>query len=605
MTRSLGTDVSAGLRSTTVTVRRPDLGPPALVSPLDGDFTNDNTPLFVWDAVTGDDLDTYLLQVTSGDTDSGPYVINKVIPRTTTSDEPTAPLADDTYQWRVIARDIFLNTASSVTLTFTIDTVPPSVGPEPVSPEDGALFNTRTVDFEWKPSVGADIFNYRLQITSGDIDAGAFDVDKEILHPTTGDQITLPGNGTYEWRVGSKDLAGNETGTADLDVRTFTVDTILTVTKTGDTNDGVCDADCSLREAIVVATSGDNIVVPAGTYTLTRGSELTINTSLTLTGNGANVTIIQAATSSADATHRVFFITGDNSTVTISSVTIRHGKAIEIGGILNASTLTLTNSTVIGNTADVAGGIGNFSGSNLTLTNSTVRNNSAGIGGGIVNAGTMTLTNSTVSGNSAATQGGGILDIGFGTLTLTNSTVSNNTASSGGGIFLWLFGKVELTNTLVAGNIASASPDCGGLSSLTSLGHNLIGTSDGCSFTPATGDLVNVDPKLGPLQDNGGPTMTHALLFGSPAIDAGGDASCPATDQRGVSRPQGIACDIGAFEFVPGDGNGDFVVDVADLRFIIENWGLPTDARADLNGDGLVDIWDLVLVGINAGRGGS
>ena len=82
------------------------------------------------------------------------------------------------------------------------------------------------------------------------------------------------------------------------------------------------------------------------------------------------------------------------------------------------------------------------------------------------------------------------------------------------------------------------------------------GDTIGCSFTPATGDLVNVDPMLGLLQDNGGPTLTHAILADSPAIDSGnpavpgiGGAACPQTDQRGVLRPQGAACDIGAFEF--------------------------------------------------------
>ena len=107
-------------------------------------------------------------------------------------------------------------------------------------------------------------------------------------------------------------------------------------------------------------------------------------------------------------------------------------------------------------------------------------------------------------------------------------------------------GTADWSNTIIAGNTAPTGPDCNRFA--TSLGHNLIGTSDGCGFTPAAGDLVNANPLLGPLQDNGGPTKTHALLEGSPAIDAGDNASCPATDQRGVARLQRAACDIGSYE---------------------------------------------------------
>ena len=89
-------------------------------------------------------------------------------------------------------------------------------------------------------------------------------------------------------------------------------------------------------------------------------------------------------------------------------------------------------------------------------------------------------------------------------------------------------------------------PDCVG--PITSMGHNLIGNTSGCNLTPGTGDLVNVDPLVGPLQNNGGATFTHALMLSSPAIDAGGDSDAPATDQRGVERPQGLSTDIGAFE---------------------------------------------------------
>ena len=261
-----------------------------------------------------------------------------------------------------------------------------------------------------------------------------------------------------------------------------------------------------------------------GTYTLTIGAELIVNKSLTLTGAGSGDTIIQAATSSADATSRVLNITASGDNVAIFGVTIRNGKATYGGGVLNNGMLTLTSATLTDNSAVVAGG-------------------------GIWNIfGTLTLTNSTVSGNSADFGGGGIYNE-EGTLALANSTVSDNSATTGGGILN--AGTADLTNTIIAGNTAANGPDCSGVP--TSLGHNLIGTSDGCNFTLATGDLININPMLGPLQDNGGPTFTHALLSGSPAIDAGDDSVLGpphnlTTDQRGFPRLQGAHVDIGAYE---------------------------------------------------------
>jgi hypothetical protein len=182
----------------------------------------------------------------------------------------------------------------------------------------------------------------------------------------------------------------------------------------------------------------------------------------------------------------------------------------------------------------------------------------AGFGaGGIGNGGTLTLTNSTVSGNNATQSGGGIVN--FGTLILTNGTVAYNSAGRwAGGISNGAGGSTDLTNTIIGGNTATSSPDCGhpfGIP-ITSLGFNLISDGSGCDLTVVSGDQVGttatpIDPLLSPLQDNGGLTQTHALLAGSPAIDAAsGDCPPPATDQRGVARPQGAKCDIGAFELI-------------------------------------------------------
>jgi CSLREA domain-containing protein len=234
------------------------------------------------------------------------------------------------------------------------------------------------------------------------------------------------------------------------------------------------------------------------------------------------------------------------------------------GGIAASAGLSLTDVAVTGNTASTGGG-GISASADLTLTNVTVNGNSAGSGGGGITASALlTLTNVTISGNTADTGGGGITAGAGGTL--NNVTITANTADDdgngtgdGGGISLGV--AVSLANTLVARNADDSpgvqAPDCAG--PVTSQGYNLIGIGDPpCVFTASTGDLVGtaaspIDPLLGPLADNGGPTDTHALLPGSPAIDAGNPATpgsgfpaCALTDQRGFFRLS--RCDIGAYE---------------------------------------------------------
>ena len=219
----------------------------------------------------------------------------------------------------------------------------------------------------------------------------------------------------------------------------------------------------------------------------------------------------------------------------------------------------MTDSTVSGNTSGLAGGgIWNDTTGTLNISNSTISDNTANDGGGIYNfSGTQTLTNSTVSGNTASASGGGIYN-SSDTMTLINSTVTDNVAETGSGGGIRNIGTfAELVNTIIAVNsAASLGPDCFG--SPTSLGYNLIGDDTDCDYTAATGDLVTADPLLGPLQDNGGDTETHALLAGSPAIDAIPVADCNDTDgvpvtadQRGVTRPQGPDCDMGSYELEP------------------------------------------------------
>src|SRR5829696_1674266 len=277
---------------------------------------------------------------------------------------------------------------------------------------------------------------------------------------------------------------------------TFTVDRSddpdLSTTPTADDCTDAAN-DCSLRGAINAANSSSgvadtinfNLVSPA---TITLGSQLptiTDSAGLTINGGSANITV------SGNNTVRVF----------------------EVG-----------TSTI--------------SGAKLTLNNLTVANGRAdNAGGGILNLGTLEVNNSTISGNRAGTDNGGIGNASAGTLTVNNSTISGNSANNNGG-GIGNGSTATLNNTIVANNEGG---NCAGLP-VTDDGGNLEWPGNDCGFA------LSADPLLGPLADNGGPTQTHALQPDSPAIDAAVECPPPATDQRGVSRPQGDACDIGSFE---------------------------------------------------------
>lgn len=253
----------------------------------------------------------------------------------------------------------------------------------------------------------------------------------------------------------------------------------------------------------------------------------------------------------------------NGGTLTMSDCIIENNTASQGGGIHNAGTMTIADCIVTGNTAAQGGGLLNSG--QLTITGTTISGNTTtdvvGQGGGLLNQNTVTLTNDTIA-NNTASQGGGFYTFGQGSATLINCTIAGNTASgaffsSGGGIFGGIGNfTLALKNTLAALNQSGNGPDLE--ATITSQGHNLIGIATGATGLSnsdlAGTDEAPLDPLLGPLQANGGPTPTMALLPGSPAIDAGDNTGAPDFDQRGpgFSRIVGGTTDIGAFEVQPG-----------------------------------------------------
>ena len=383
----------------------------------------------------------------------------------------------------------------------------------------------------------------------------------------------------------------------------------------GTTRD-VCHNGCpyaTIQGAINNSSPGDTIRIAAGTYF----EHLSVPKSLILVGAGAGQTVVDAGgaatalaiTTSVSATVSGVLIQHGRSTggsafdaragngidnrgvlTLLDSIVVANGGgngpgvfnvvggALTIatsvitgnanGGLDNAGSATVISST-IANNFNPAGGGGIANSGVLTVTASTISGNTAyhGSGGGIANSDVLTLSNSTISGNeagSSAGTGGGIANTGV--LRLSNSTISGNSSAGTGGIYNGASGSITVANTIVAAN--SGPPDrsdCFG--ALTSRGYNLLGNNAGCAglIDGVNGDRVGtpsspLDPRLGPLQDNGGPTLTHALLPGSPALDAGDPSGCRdsngaplATDQRGEPRPAAASgrCDIGAYEAEP------------------------------------------------------
>lgn len=408
----------------------------------------------------------------------------------------------------------------------------------------------------------------------------------------------------------------------------------FTVTKTVDTADGVCGADCSLREAISAANANpgsDTIILPAGTYTLTltttlendnADGDLDIRDNLTLSGAGAATTTIIAA-----GGDRVFHLLAA-AAVTITGVTLRgNGDVPGSGGVIlvePGTSLTLRDSVVRDGRAGRGGGIevlgdevNPASASAIIERVTFTGNRAASLGGAlsVFNGGSASLTNVTITGNSAGNSGGGIsvslsqeiINPAKSSATLNNVTIVRNTADDdrndigeGGGVSVrvdaQVINQLRLRNTIISDNAdlsptpGRVNPDCFNI--LESQGYNLIHRDAGCTIVGALiGNIIGVSAQPGVLLNNGGPTPTVALLSGSPAIDAGDPAvgsSCAATDQRGVARPidgngNGLAvCDMGAYE-APVLGDADLSLILTAQPNPVEPGGVLTYSIVALN----------------------
>jgi hypothetical protein len=316
----------------------------------------------------------------------------------------------------------------------------------------------------------------------------------------------------------------------------------------------------TIGHAISLAMSGDSIMVATATYV----ENLNISKALKIRGSGTNATILPENANLPVvqvATH-----------VVLSKLTISRGKN---SGVLNSGTLIMNDCVVSHNSGQrhygISFGGGIYNVGTLTINNSTISVNGASGGGGIYSRGTATINSSTLTGNSG-TVGAGIFSQFGAPLVITNSTITENIGDVGGGV---TGGTTVISSSTISGNSAAngggianavvtfrnsiVANNKGGNcynSTLTSNGYNLS-SDNTCNFNEA-GDLNNTDPKLGPLQNNDGPTKTMALLPGSQAIDAGNPLGCTdgnghllKTDQRGKPRPDkedSSACDMGAFE---------------------------------------------------------
>ncbi len=403
---------------------------------------------------------------------------------------------------------------------------------------------------------GHPVMTHPLQAGSPARNGG---INANAVDPLTGSPLTTDARGAGFPRIADttvdkgafEDQSGN---------------TSLIVTKLTNSNDLVCDTDCSLREAVHTAGLNfgtDTITFAANVFgTLsTGGSEILIQ--------NQNVNIVGYPTLTAETlivsggnTNRIFHL--NNATANISGMTLANGEAgAGFGGAIlseNNSNLTL-NKTIVRNNSAAAYGAIYLSGGTGHITNTTINNNSANTGLAIGVSGTLNMANTTVSANFDADGGTGIGAIYItGTANIRNSTIAFNRTSGGTGGGIYSDGTLNIGNTIVSNNIAATSPDIHRASGvITSVGGNLVQNTNGFPLGTfsQTNDAVNVDPLFGTLQDNGGNVTTHSLMPNSPASNGGVninavdpfDNSVLVKDARGnVDRILNLTVDKGAFE---------------------------------------------------------
>jgi hypothetical protein len=439
-------------------------------------------------------------------------------------------------------------------------------------------------------------------------------------------------------------------------------------------NDAATHPDCAAGSGAdtIVLPANANLILSAAYGNANRSYGLPrITSRITIEGNGATIA------RQGNAPPFTLVAVSDSGDLTLQSVTLSGGSQ----GVANLGALTIANSIITGNTGN---GVSNYYRRTLTVASSTISGNASGIfnlgtlgidnstisdnrgsgvsnigtltianstisgntGGGVFNefyckdCGTLNIQNSTISGNASNSGGGGVFNYG-GRLTISNSTISGNIGNIAGGIFNQRYyndyckafnacsdGTLTLNNTLIAGNQGSVAGEVASVSVVNSNNFNLFGSNGNAGvsgLTPGPTDIVpsvSLAQILGPLQNNGGPTQTHALVAGSPAIDAGNPGGCRdsqgallASDQRGFTRHvdgnnDGLArCDIGAVEGLgfaapvdfDGDGKSDLTIYRDGVWFVLRSsneggigitWGgalQDVPVPGDYDGDGKTD----------------
>jgi subtilisin-like proprotein convertase family protein len=387
--------------------------------------------------------------------------------------------------------------------------------------------------------------------------------------------------------------------------------TVYSVNSALEFDDGICDATrCTLQEAVLAANgapSADEIRFDPAFFSQPRAinfdNTISISQPATITGPGttlltlkpfivtafstsANVSVSGLTISPSSSSGEGFFNTG---TLNLTNVVLKQLGTSEEGVIINeGGTVTMTNCSVIDNSGN-HGGVNNRSGGTFNIVSSLIAHNTSNLkGGGVRNEnGTVNITNSTISGNTADNAGG--IYNAVGTININHSTVYGNIQDDifsdpkVGGILNLAGATVNIKNSIVAGNLANGNQPRDVAGTFVSQGFNLIGTSEGANgFTNgANGDKTGtnaapLNAMLAALADNGGLTQTHALLAGSPAIDAANPASDLTRDQRGFSRP------------FDGDGNGSAISDMG--AFELGSTSAPAVTEFDFDGDGRADL---------------